>query len=130
MAELKIERMPQAVNPLKNGRSRSPLCPGSSRSRIPIEALPERMQAAVKEVHSFVKAPLSMVASSSIAALSVAAQALIDVRRDEELLGPVSRVSRLTSPRAESGKRQVDKMFTRPIQRVPRPEGAKKPSRC
>ena len=82
----------------------------------PIEALPEGMQAAVKEVHKFVKAPLSMVASSSIAALSVAAQALIDVRRDEELLGPVSVFSLNI---AESGERktQVDKMFTRAIQR-------------
>ena len=82
----------------------------------PIEALPERLRAAVKEVHSFVKAPLSMVASSAIAALSTVAQALIDVRRDEELSGPVSL---FLLNIAESGERksQVDKMFTRPIQR-------------
>jgi putative DNA primase/helicase len=82
----------------------------------PLDALPGRIQAAVKEVYRFVKAPLSMVASSAIAALSTAAQALIDVRRDEELSGPVSLFLLII---AESGERksQVDKMFTRPIQR-------------
>ncbi|MGA7328007.1 MAG: DUF3987 domain-containing protein [Rhodomicrobium sp.] len=81
----------------------------------PVTALPKIIKAAAEEVHGFVKTPLAMVASSSIAAISLAAQALIDVRRDEELLSPVS-LFMLTI--AESGERktQCDKMFTRAIE--------------
>ena len=80
----------------------------------PLDALPDTIRAAVEEVASFVKAPLPMVASSALAALSLATQAHIDVRRDEILSGPVG-LFLLTI--AESGERksQADKMFTKPI---------------
>ena len=55
----------------------------------PIDALPDIVRAAVDEVHAFVKAPLPMVAASALAALSLACQAHIDVKRAEKLHGPV-----------------------------------------
>jgi putative DNA primase/helicase len=93
-----------------------PLVSQTEPNPCPVKLLPERMQAAVREVHDYTKAPVSMVVSSSLAAISVTSQAVVDVRRDEELLGPTS-LFMLTI--AESGERksQVDKMFTREIQR-------------
>jgi len=55
----------------------------------PVDALPDTIRAAVEEVAGFVKAPLPMVASSALAALSLAAQAHIDAKRAERLQGPV-----------------------------------------
>ena len=55
----------------------------------PIDALPHTIRAAVEEVAGFVKAPIPMVASSALAALSLAAQAHIDAKRAERLQGPV-----------------------------------------
>ena len=55
----------------------------------PIDALPDTIRAAVEEVAGFVKAPIPMVASSALAALSLAAQAHIDAKRAEKLQGPV-----------------------------------------
>lgn len=56
----------------------------------PIDALPEIIRAAVEEVAGFVKAPLAMVASSALGALSLACQAHVDVKRAEKLTGPAS----------------------------------------
>lgn len=55
----------------------------------PLDALPDTIRAAVEEVAGFVKAPLPLVASSALAALSLACQAHIDVKRAEKLSGPV-----------------------------------------
>jgi len=81
----------------------------------PVDALPDTIRAAVEEVAGFVKAPLPMVASSALAALSLAIQAHADVRRDEILSGPVSLFLLAI---ADSGERktQADKMFAKPIQ--------------
>ena len=56
----------------------------------PIDALPDDIRNAVKEVYGFVQAPLPMVASSFLCVVSIAAQALIDVERARRLSGPVS----------------------------------------
>ena len=48
------------------------------------------IRAAVIEVQAFTQAPMALVASSALAALSVAMQAHIDVRRAEKLEGPTS----------------------------------------
>jgi putative DNA primase/helicase len=55
----------------------------------PLDALPETIRSAVIEVQGFTKAPVPMVASSALAALSLAAQAQIDAKRAEKLQGPV-----------------------------------------
>lgn len=54
----------------------------------PVDALPATIRAAAEEVAGFVKAPLPMVASSALAALSLAAQAHIDAKRADRLQGP------------------------------------------
>jgi putative DNA primase/helicase len=80
----------------------------------PVDALPDTIRAAVEEVAGFVKAPLPLVASSALAALSLACQAHIDVKRAEKLQGPVG-LFMLTI--ADSGERKstCDGFFTSPI---------------
>lgn len=80
----------------------------------PIDALPDTVRAAVEEVAGFVKAPLPMVASSALAALSLAIQAHADAKRAEKLHGPVG-LFLLTI--ADSGERKstCDGFFTLPI---------------
>lgn len=54
----------------------------------PVDALPDVIRLAVEEVAGFVQAPLPMVASSALAALSLAGQGLSDVQRASKLQGP------------------------------------------
>ncbi|MBL8397245.1 MAG: DUF3987 domain-containing protein [Candidatus Accumulibacter sp.] len=80
----------------------------------PLDALPDTIRAAVEEVAGFVKAPAALVASSALAALSMACQACIDAKRAEKLHGPVG-LFLLTI--ADSGERKstCDGFFTRAI---------------
>lgn len=80
----------------------------------PIDALPDTIRAAVEEVGGFVKAPVPLVASSAIAALSLAIQAYVDVERASKLHSP-SGVFLLTI--ADSGERKstCDGFFTEAI---------------
>lgn len=80
----------------------------------PLDALPASIRAAVEEVAGFVKAPVPMVASSALAALSLAIQAHTDAKRAEKLQGPVG-LFLLTI--ADSGERKstCDGFFTKPI---------------
>ena len=55
----------------------------------PLDALPDTIRTAVEEVYAFAKAPLPLIASSALAALSLAVQAHVDVKRAEKLSGPV-----------------------------------------
>jgi hypothetical protein len=56
----------------------------------PMNALPAGVREAVAEVIAFVQCPPALAACSALSALSVAAQGLADVQRDEGLTGPVS----------------------------------------
>ncbi len=80
----------------------------------PLDALPDAIRAAVKEVQGFTKAPVPLVASSALAALSLASQAHADAKRAEKLTGPVS-LFLLTI--ADSGERKstCDGFFTKAI---------------
>ncbi len=80
----------------------------------PIDALPDTIRAAVEEVQGFSKAPIPMVASAALAALSLAIQAHADARRAEGLAGPVG-LFLLTI--ADSGERKstCDGFFTKAI---------------
>lgn len=69
----------------------------------PVDSLPEVIHDVVIEVGAFIQAPVSMVAMSAIAAVSVAAQALANVRRDKKLVSPVSLYSLVI---ADSGERK------------------------
>ncbi len=55
----------------------------------PLDAMPETIRNAVEEVHAFTQAPIPLVASSALAAVSLAVQAHTDVKRAEKLQGPV-----------------------------------------
>ncbi len=80
----------------------------------PIGALPGIVRAAVTEVADFVKAPVPMIASSALSALSLAIQAHVDVRRADKLQGPTG-LFLLTI--ADSGERKstCDGLFTKAI---------------
>ncbi|AZV92451.1 YfjI family protein [Kerstersia similis] len=80
----------------------------------PLNALPEGMRVAVADVHATTKAPVPMVATSALTALSLAAQAHINVVRNPQLTGPVSLFALVL---ADSGERKstVDGFFTRAI---------------
>ena len=80
----------------------------------PLDALPTAIREAVEEVQGFVKAPLPLVAGSALAALSLACQTHIDVKRAEKLLGPVSQFILVI---ADSGERKstCDGFFSKPI---------------
>ena len=80
----------------------------------PLDALPETIRAAVTEVQGFTKAPIAMIASSALAALSLAIQSHVDVKRAEKLSGPTS-LFLLTI--ADSGERKstCDGIFTKAI---------------
>ncbi len=66
-----------------------PLTAKTDPEPYPLDALPDTIRAAVKEVYAFAKAPLPLIASSALAALSLAVQAHADVKRAEKLSGPV-----------------------------------------
>jgi putative DNA primase/helicase len=87
----------------------------------PVDALPPVMGNAVAEVEGFVQAPTAMVSTSALAALSIAGQALADVRRADGLQGPISLNITLL---AESGERKTtcDQKFEMPIREYERKE--------
>jgi len=80
----------------------------------PLDALPLPIRAAVEEVVDFVKAPVPMVASSALAALSLAIQGHADAKRLEKLHGPVGLFILVI---ADSGERKstCDGFFTKTI---------------
>ena len=80
----------------------------------PVEALPDTVRAAVEEVAGFVKAPVPMVASSALAALSLAIQAHADAKRADMLSGPVG-LFLLTIVDSGERKSTCDGFFTRSI---------------
>jgi len=91
-----------------------PLVTATEAAPYPLDALPEVIRDAVAEVRHFVQAPVPLIASSALAAVSLATQAYVDVRRAERLQGPSS-LFLLTV--ADSGERKstCDGLFTAPI---------------
>jgi putative DNA primase/helicase len=80
----------------------------------PLGALPDSIREAVEEVASYVQAPVPMVACAALAAVATAAQAYVDVRRDERLQGPVS-LFLLTVGDSGERKTTCDGYFSSPI---------------
>ena len=80
----------------------------------PIDVLPDGFKQAVLDVQAITQAPLAMVGTCALGALSLAAQGLYDVARDNQLISPISIYSLVV---AESGERKtsVDGHFTKPI---------------
>jgi putative DNA primase/helicase len=84
------------------------------REEFPLDALPTIIRDAVIEVQAFTQAPMAMVATSALSALSIAAQALYDVKRAENLSGPIALFTLII---ADSGERKTtcDNFFLKPI---------------
>ena len=80
----------------------------------PLDALPGAIQQAVQEVAGFVKAPIAMVASSALAAVSLATQAHADVKRADKLHGPVG-LFLITIAGSGERKSTCDGFFAKPI---------------
>ena len=91
-----------------------PLTASYTPESYPLGALPSTVRAAVEEVAGFVQAPIPMVSSAALAALSLAIQAQVDVKRAENLHGPTG-LFLLTI--ADSGERKstCDGFFTKAI---------------
>ena len=81
-----------------------PLIDSVASEPYPLDALPTAMREAVLEVQGFAQAPMAMVATSALSALSMAAQALHDVKRAEKLTGPIGL---FTLVLADSGERKT-----------------------
>lgn len=56
----------------------------------PLDALPDLLRNAVTEVQSYVQAPVALVACNALAIASLSAQGLAKVRRDRQLVSPLS----------------------------------------
>lgn len=80
----------------------------------PIEVLPPLLRDAVVEVQAFNQAPVAMVASSALGALSLAVQGHVDVERAEGLSGPVGLYVLVIAESSER-KSSTDAKFTAPI---------------
>jgi putative DNA primase/helicase len=80
----------------------------------PLDALPRTVLLAVEEVRAFVKAPLPLIASSALSALSLAIQGHYDIKRAEKLTGPVS-LDLLSIGDSGERKTTVDGFFTAAI---------------
>ena len=98
----------------ENWPAPQPLTASYISETYPLDALPRIVRAAVEEVAGFVQAPLPMVSSAALAALSLAIQAHVDVKRAEKLQGPTG-LFLLTI--ADSGERKstCDGFFTKAI---------------
>lgn len=109
-----VSDLSNAFDPNQEWPDPQPLIAKSPPEAYPVEALPADIHAAVQEVHDFVKAPLPLVASSALGALSLAGQAYVDVERSSKLTGPVS-LFLLTI--ADSGERKstCDGFFTKAL---------------
>lgn len=81
-----------------------PLVDSIAPEPYPLDALPTAIRDAVLEVQGFAQAPMAMVATSALSALSMAAQALHDVKRAEKLTGPIGL---FTLVLADSGERKT-----------------------
>ena len=67
-----------------------PLAAAIAPEPYPADALPDALRAAVGEAWQFTQAPLPLVATAALSALSLASQPLADVRRASNLSGPAS----------------------------------------
>jgi putative DNA primase/helicase len=80
----------------------------------PIDAFPADIRNAIKEAHEIIKLPVEIAGNCALSSLSIAAQALADVKRMPGLTGPVCL---FLLALAESGDRKstCDKWFTAAI---------------
>lgn len=74
--------------PVSDWPELQPLIVQMEPEEYPLDALPDAVRCAVQEVAGFVKAPIPLIATSALAALSLSIQTYVDVQRAERLTGP------------------------------------------
>ncbi len=113
------EKRPARTSESPEWQDPQPLTANVEPAPYPLDALPDTIRAAVVEVQGFTKAPMPLVASSALGALSLAIQAYSDVKRAEKLTGPVSLFLLII---ADSGERKstCDEIFTAAIREYQR----------
>ena len=94
---------------------------GEEPEPFPLDALPPDVMAAVVEYQACGGQPVEMVVTAALAAMSGCVQGLVDVRRDRQLVGPVSLNSVVI---ADSGERKTtcDNAFSAAAERWSRSE--------
>jgi putative DNA primase/helicase len=80
----------------------------------PESGFPLGIQSLISELVAYIKAPVSLIATSVLSILSVVGQALINVRRDEVLVGPVS-LNSLTVANSGERKTMADSLLLKPV---------------
>lgn len=94
-------------------RQPTPLTQGSTPEiKYPIDALPPLLQKAVIAYHQYGQQPLSLIANSALANISLACQSLANVARDHYLVSPIS-LYFLTCGSSGERKSAVDSVFSR-----------------
>ncbi|MFN3067813.1 YfjI family protein [Serratia sp. J2] len=83
-------------------------------SYFPINAFPQLLREAIFDVEEYTQAPLPLIASSVISALSLSCQSLIDIKINDAVTSPVSLFLLVI---ADSGERKttVDRMVLKPF---------------
>jgi hypothetical protein len=80
----------------------------------PVELLPDDVKETVLSYQEYGQQPLSMIATSALATLSLACQGLANVARDEQLVSPVS-LDTITVSDSGDRKTAGDNFFSEPI---------------
>ncbi|HMU88780.1 MAG TPA: DUF3987 domain-containing protein, partial [Agitococcus sp.] len=92
------------INPLSNQwLEPDPIIAPQEIADYPIEHLPEPLRLLVLEIVDYLQCPIAMAANSVLAALSLSTQGLVNVSRDNSLIGAVSLFLMVI---AESGERK------------------------
>ncbi|HNA21652.1 MAG TPA: DUF3987 domain-containing protein, partial [Agitococcus sp.] len=92
------------INPLSNQwLEPDPIIAPQEIADYPIEHLPEPLRLLVLEIVDYLQCPVAMAANSVLAALSLSTQGLVNVSRDNSLIGAVSLFLMVI---AESGERK------------------------
>lgn len=101
--------------PATNWPEPLPLTSHQQADPYPLDALPDTIKAAVREVVDFVQCPVALGACSCLSVVATVAQGLVDVRRAEKLEGPTSLYLLAI---ADSGERKttVDGHFKKPVE--------------
>lgn len=81
---------------------------------FPLDDLPETLGRAVSEAQAFTQAPIGMVATSAISAISMSAQGLYNIERAEGLVGPIAIYTLVVAPSGER-KTTCDECFVKPV---------------
>ncbi|MHA1062855.1 YfjI family protein [Enterobacter ludwigii] len=83
-------------------------------NEFPSSAIPPFLLEAIKDVNKLTQAPIALIVSSAISAMSLACQGLIDVRVNESVISPVSLFMLVI---ANSGERKtsVDRKMLKPF---------------